>query len=129
MDLIQIQNQETRDQQQATLLRTPETIANEINSLNVELGFLSNDLISINKDLAQLRFQPENQAQRTELVNREKQLREQVVSKQNVISSLINERSSLINERITLLKIETEGKFYFYLHFVVFFIFIFDLTS
>ena len=122
MDLIQIQNQETRDQQQATLLRTPETIANEINSLNVELGSLSNDLISTNKDLAQLKFQPENQAQRTELIRERKQLREQVVSKENVISSLINERT-------TLLKIETEGKFYFYLHFVVFFIFIFDLTS
>jgi hypothetical protein len=111
MDLIQIQNQETRDQQQATLLRTPETIANEINSLNVELGSLSNDLISTNKDLAQLKFQPENQAQRTELIRERKQLREQVVSKENVISSLINERT-------TLLKIETEGKFYFYLHFV-----------
>ncbi len=121
MDLIQIQNQETRDQQQATLLRTPETIANEINSLNVELGSLSNDLISTNKDLAQLKFQPENQAQRTELIRERKQLREQVVSKENVISSLINERT-------TLLKIETEGKFNF-LHFVVFFIFIFDLTS
>ena len=126
MDLKQIQNQETRDQQQATLLWTPETIAIEINALNTRLETVLNQLTGIEN---QLNNQPTNQAQRTELVNREKQLREQAVSNQNVISSLINERSSLINERITLLKIETEGKFYFYLYFVVFFIFIFDLTS